>query len=521
MYRRTLKVGVFGLDAAVAEGMRSVEAPARFEVSVVEGPWPAGADLDECDIALVPSPDAAQTPHRARLVLCASAEAVAELDAAAVSAFLDVWAGPFPPALAAFHFRKLLEREKEDADLALTRQYLDTAIDSMPELVWFKDARGAHLKVNDAFCETVGKTKEQVEGRGHYYIWDITPDEYAQGEYVCLESEEETMRSSTTLLFDEQVKTKRGMRQFKTYKSPLFDADGTVMGTVGVAHDVTDLGNVATELDILINAMPFAIVVEDTDGVILNVNHVTEQYFRVKRDNVIGGKIKHWRRVVFGDELADAREEKETCEFTANIAGTDTTFELNKAPIVDVFGNVTGQLRIYRDVTIERVLERRAAEAARTDYLTGLYNRRYFYERLEESPRDEPITIVTLDLDDFKDINDRYGHAAGDVALVQTARILRETFPDGLVVRWGGDEFVVALPSDRDPREVCAAVQDMIEQLHRKSLAASESYPFTASAGIATGLPCSIDELIKRSDEALYRAKRQGSSLCRIDGEED
>ena len=107
------------------------------------------------------------------------------------------------------------------------------------------------------------------------------------------------------------------------------------------------------------------------------------------------------------------------------------------------------------------------------------------------------------------------------MALVQTARILRETFPDGLVVRWGGDEFVVALPNDRDPREVCAAVQDMIEQLHRKSLAASESYPFTASAGIATGLPCSIDELIKRSDEALYRAKRQGSSLCRIDGEED
>ncbi len=75
----------------------------------------------------------------------------------------------------------------------------------------------------------MGKTKDQVEGRGHYYIWDITPDEYAQGEFVCLESEEETMRSSTTLLFDEQVKTKSGMRQFKTYKSPLIDYDGTVM----------------------------------------------------------------------------------------------------------------------------------------------------------------------------------------------------------------------------------------------------------------------------------------------------
>ncbi|RDB62626.1 diguanylate cyclase [Gordonibacter sp. 28C] len=520
MYHRALQVGVFGLDAAVAEGVRSVEAPERFEVSVVEGAWPAGAGLDECDIALVPSPDAAGLPHRARLVLCASVDAVAELDDETLSAFLDVWTEPLRPALAAFRFRRLLEREKEGADLALARQYLDTAIDSIPELVWFKDARGAHLKVNDAFCETVGKTKEQVEGRGHYYIWDITPDEYAQGEYVCLESEEETMRSNTTLLFDEQVKTKRGMRQFKTYKSPLFDDDGTAMGTVGVAHDVTDLGNVATELDILINAMPFAIVVEDTDGVILNVNHVTERYFRVKRDDVIGGKIKHWRRIVFGDELADAREAKETCEFTASIAGTETTFELNKAPIVDVFGNVTGQLRIYRDITTERMLEKRAAEAARTDYLTGLYNRRYFYERLEEIPRDEPITIVTLDLDDFKDINDRYGHAAGDFALVETARILRETFPDGLVVRWGGDEFVVALPSDRDTRDVCASVQAMIERLHRKSLASSESYPFTASAGIATGLPSSIDELIRRSDEALYRAKRQGPSLCRADGDE-
>lgn len=471
MYRKTLRINLFGIESPVEEALRRAAPLDRFEHAVEAFPALEAEAFCSCDIAVVdlrlfadapggarPSRCLADLMARRRMRLDTFYSAVAVVADAAEAAcwtpedygaFDALWTRPLDATRAAFELARLQRSAKRDADLSLAQQYLDTAIDSIPELVWFKDARGAHLKVNDAFCETVGKTKDQVEGRGHYYIWDITPDEYAQGEFVCLESEEETMRSSTTLLFDEQVKTKSGMRQFKTYKSPLIDYDGTVMGTVGVAHDVTDLGNIRTELEIFIDSMPYAVVVLDNEGAIL-----------------------------------------------------------------DVFGNATGVLRIYRDVTNERKLEQRVIAAARTDYLTGLYNRRYFYEHVEEHRGSQPVTLITFDLDDFKDINDRYGHAAGDAALGMTAKTLREAFPDGFVVRWGGDEFVVALMGERSIERTEATVRALLADLARESAADGSAWAVTASAGIAAtddpALP--IDALIRKSDEALYRAKRDGAS---------
>lgn len=536
MYRKTLRINLFGIEPPVEEALRRAAPLDRFEHAVEAFPVLEAEAFCSCDIAVVdlrlfagapggarPSRCLADLTARRRMRLDTFYSAVAVVaDAAEATcwtpedygAFDALWTRPLDATRAAFELARLQRSAKRDADLALVQQYLDTAVDSIPELVWFKDAHGAHLKVNDAFCETVGKTKEQVEGRGHYYIWDITPDEYAQGEFVCLESEEETMRSSTTLLFDEQVKTKGGMRQFKTYKSPLIDYDGTVMGTVGVAHDVTDLGNIRTELEIFIDSMPYAVVVLDTEGAIVNINERAEDYFDVRRERVVGGDFDRWRRIVLGDAVVDANEFEDSSFFTASIRGETKTFEINEHSILDVFGNATGELRIYRDVTNERKLEQRVIAAARTDYLTGLYNRRYFYEHVEEHRGSQPVTLITFDLDDFKDINDRYGHAAGDAALGMTAKTLREAFPDGFVVRWGGDEFVVALMGERSIERTEATVRALLADLARESAADGNAWAVTASAGIAAtddpALP--IDTLIRKSDEALYRAKRDGAS---------
>ena len=536
MYRKTLRINLFGIESPVEEALRRAAPLDRFEHAVEAFPALEAEAFCSCDIAVVdlrlfadapggarPSRCLADLMARRRMRLDTFYSAVAVVADAAEAAcwtpedygaFDALWTRPLDATRAAFELARLQRSAKRDADLSLAQQYLDTAIDSIPELVWFKDARGAHLKVNDAFCETVGKTKDQVEGRGHYYIWDITPDEYAQGEFVCLESEEETMRSSTTLLFDEQVKTKSGMRQFKTYKSPLIDYDGTVMGTVGVAHDVTDLGNIRTELEIFIDSMPYAVVVLDNEGAIVNINERAEDYFDVKRERVVGGDFDRWRRIVLGDAVVDANDFEDSSFFTASIRGEPKTFEVNERAILDVFGNATGVLRIYRDVTNERKLEQRVIAAARTDYLTGLYNRRYFYEHVEEHRGSQPVTLITFDLDDFKDINDRYGHAAGDAALGMTAKTLREAFPDGCGGRGGGDEFGGALRGERAIARPAATGRARLADLARESAADGNAWAVTASAGIAAtddpALP--IDALIRKSDEALYRAKRDGAS---------
>lgn len=540
MYHKTLTIALIGLSNDAADTLAVCSPLERFshdvrrfevinaesfvtsDVVIIDVEHLAGSFAQQLG-PLVARRHAERGPRFGAVVALASPAHTASWTADDYALFDAVWPSPLDPTRATFEFTRLQRAAQQAAELHLARTYLDTAINSIPELIWFKDTRGAHLKVNDAFCTTVEKTKEQVEGRGHYYIWDITPEEYASGEFVCLESEDETIAAGRTCLFDEQVKTTRGMRQFKTYKSPLFDEDGTVMGTVGIAHDVTDLGNIATELDILTNALPFSVIVEDVDGTILNANRQTERYFGIDRDEMIGTTITRWRHRVFGNELARRREQHEDPEFTAFIDGKAKTLVMTKAPIVDVFGNQTGQLRIYRDVTSERNLEQRALRNARTDYLTGLFNRRYFYEYLNEHDPQEPLAIVALDLDDFKTVNDRYGHATGDEVLLKAGALLREAFPDGLAIRWGGDEFIAAVFGERPMEDVRARALHLLEQLAVESEADGAPQVVTGSVGIAaTDDPTlSIDELIKRSDAALYRAKREGKSRCCVYEEDE
>ncbi|MDE6530866.1 MAG: PAS domain S-box protein, partial [Lachnospiraceae bacterium] len=164
--------------------------------------------------------------------------------------------------LLAIYYKKLLLFMKNIADNRKQKICFNTLIDSLPDLIWFKDQKGAHLIVNDGFCSTVEKTKEQIYKKGHYYIWDIPKEEYEQGDYVCLESEDIVMEARKTCLFDENVKTKGGMRLFKTYKSPLIDANEEIFGTCGFAHDVTELQNISQELAIVLKSLPFAVVIE-------------------------------------------------------------------------------------------------------------------------------------------------------------------------------------------------------------------------------------------------------------------
>lgn len=175
----------------------------------------------------------------ANLILLADKDQRALLDLQKLSEVTDIWSLPLTEEELAFHFLRWQQNYKQDRDFWQTRSFLDATINSVPHLIWYKDKSGAHEKVNESFCRAVNKTMEQIEGRGHYYIWDIEPDEYAKGEYICMESEFEVMNKRETCIFDEKVKIGEDMRLLKTYKSPLFDIDGSVIGTVGVAMDVT------------------------------------------------------------------------------------------------------------------------------------------------------------------------------------------------------------------------------------------------------------------------------------------
>lgn len=164
-----------------------------------------------------------------------------KLTAAELAVVDDVW--PLTMAVSMWQFRigRLLRMFDERRKHYFYQHCLDTAINMLPDLIWFKDVKGSHLKVNDAFCECVAKPKDDVEGRGHYYIWGLTKEMYDQGEFVCLETEQEVLEKREICVFDEQVLDQNGvLRELKTWKAPIFDEDcKTLIGTVGIARDVT------------------------------------------------------------------------------------------------------------------------------------------------------------------------------------------------------------------------------------------------------------------------------------------
>lgn len=148
--------------------------------------------------------------------------------------FTDIWTIPMSDEEVTFRFLRWQQKCQMNKDFWQTRQYLDATINHIPNLIWYKDKNGIHEKVNDSFCAVVNKTKKQVEGRRHAYIWDVEHDDPA-----CIESELKVMRKNRTCVSEETVRSGEGLKQLTTYKSPLYDIDGTVMGTVGVAIDVT------------------------------------------------------------------------------------------------------------------------------------------------------------------------------------------------------------------------------------------------------------------------------------------
>jgi diguanylate cyclase (GGDEF)-like protein len=156
-------------------------------------------------------------------------------------------------------------------------------------------------------------------------------------------------------------------------------------------------------------------------------------------------------------------------------------------------------------------------QLATVDQLTDLYLRHHFMQRLsEERARSQryrsPFAVLMLDLDTFKEINDRHGHNTGDRFLRMTADAIRRSLrgPD-IACRWGGDEFCVLLPQTH-----VEAAQATAERIRREIAALSSTLPgiqATASVGISTypsDFEGSLDDLVRRADQALYRAKREG-----------
>ncbi|WP_457601014.1 GGDEF domain-containing protein [Hydrogenivirga sp.] len=229
--------------------------------------------------------------------------------------------------------------------------------------------------------------------------------------------------------------------------------------------------------------------------------------------------VESWKKIGLRSKLVALLGDKEP--FGSLSVGRVT----NGKPFTEEDGKILRSLAfIFSFIVKEEIEKRRLLEKAIRDHLTQLYNRFY----LEEAGRREierakrygfPISLLMFDLDNFKQVNDRYGHHAGDMVLVRFARVISASVRNtDMPVRYGGEEFVVLLPHTHP--EEAVKVADRIRREFEKSVIRVDGdvVRLTVSAGVSSceSGECTLEELIDRADRAMYEAKRRGKNRVEV-----
>lgn len=187
-----------------------------------------------------------------------------------------------------------------------------------------------------------------------------------------------------------------------------------------------------------------------------------------------------------------------------------------------LFRNILIRIKYELENTSEHLEhQKRILEMARQDYLTGLATRWYLQDFIERNRHERNITCIYFDLDNFKSVNDTFGHQAGDRALAATAEMMQREFPEGFASRMGGDEFMIVLLGRRNISEVERRVNDFMSKLMKYYSTAQTMKALSVSAGISQSVPdCekTIDQIIHEADRALYEAKKSGKAQCKVYG---
>ncbi len=228
-------------------------------------------------------------------------------------------------------------------------------------------------------------------------------------------------------------------------------------------------------------------------------------------------------------------------DFRFDVSETTRRQELKSLVIVPLFheGRVIGTLRINSakpdtftndDLRLldamatltssalsNAMLYEQTEQLAIRDSLTGLYVRRYFFERMKEEHRrtlmmNRSLSFLMCDLDHFKNTNDQFGHQAGDLMLIRFAEILKETAENAVVSRYGGEEFAILLPEieKKEAEAVAEAIRKKVDETPFSIR--REKIHMTVSIGVSS-MPkdtLDIETLVQKADQALYQAKRTG-----------
>jgi diguanylate cyclase len=394
---------------------------------------------------------------------------------------------------------------------------------------WNWDIAADHVTWSDELFRIYGLAPGEVEVTYDSFLVRVHPDDRDLVDGAVRRAHE----TGQPFVFEHRIVLPDGSVRWCYSRGEVVLASGTPTRMFGTAQDITDRKYTEARLRAseertrrILETAGDAFVAIDQTGSINAWNRQAEATFGWTTAEVMGKPLDE---VLIPPDLRDAHQQG-IARFLATEWGPalDQRLELaalhrdgHQVPVEVVIWALQedGQWTFnafLRDITQRKAAQEELARLALVDDLTGLCNRRGLLAVAEPltrvAQRDErDMALFYIDLDNMKEINDQYGHAAGDQALIKTAKLLVSTFRDSdIVARLGGDEFCVLLP--RNGVEAQAVMDRLEENLQARGDACP---PISLSVGVAKynwDAPCSIDTLIERADAAMYQnkaAKRQ------------
>jgi len=392
-------------------------------------------------------------------------------------------------------------------------------LESVPVNLWSTDAR-----LNITFSQ----------GAGLHLIGTSSNDQVGMTLYEVLKTRDPgftPLAAHLRALQGELVRYEvdwRG-RSFETRVEPLRSADGHITGTVGIAIDITERKTLYDALQTrnvyfaaLFENAPEAIALLDEHDHIMRINRQFTTLFGYGDDEAAGKNIND---LIVPNELVE-----EGVRLTAQVAGGENvsaesqrrhkdghTFWVSIAATpLRVSGEPARVYAMYHDISDRKAAEDELRSLLLDDELTGLPNRRGFItlseQALKVATRDHhDVLMIFIDVDHLKHINDTWGHLAGDRALIDTAKVLRDSCRDSdLVARLGGDEFValMSVDSDQGADIIRARIQARVERHNRET---DRGYTLSLSVGATRSKAegTMLADLLSQADTALYEQKRR------------
>lgn len=278
-----------------------------------------------------------------------------------------------------------------------------------------------------------------------------------------------------------------------------------------------NIQNPTNILQTIIDNVPELIFFKDKAGIYKGANKHCLEFYNSRGVTEIIGKTDL--------ELPLSREFLENCtnhdsivvntkkslsieeEFKGDDGDVDV-FETVKTPILDSNNEVWGIVGVVRDITIRKAEETKLRYLSYTDVLTGLYNRAFFNEKIEQLMKSDnfPIGIIMGDINGLKLVNDTFGHVAGDNLITTTANVIKSVCSNNeFIFRWGGDEFIILIPKCFE--DECEGLMNNIKSALDSN--SSETVPLKMSMGYSfiNNEESNIDTALSEAEDKLYREK--------------